>query len=116
MPKIIFRPNPTPPPFVPPTPPTPTPITLRAYPKNFNSDTGLNVEFNVRPDIDFTHCIIRNEDGEIGTVYYDSYFTDSFTQIAVEASGSLPFEGSIEFYSDEELVLQSPLSAIYHEF
>ena len=33
MPKIIFRPNPTPPPFVPPTPPTPqSTIRFATYP------------------------------------------------------------------------------------
>lgn len=115
MPKIIFRPNPTPPPFVPPTPPTPTTITLSAYPMDFNPDTGLNVKFDVRPDVDFDYCNIQNEDSVIGTVYTDDYFTDDFYQLNVESSGSLPFEGLVTFYSNGEVVLELPLSAHYIE-
>lgn len=45
MPKIIFRPNPTPPPFVPPTPPEPTNIVvLSKYP--FMADEPVFVYFD----------------------------------------------------------------------
>ena len=40
MPKIIFRPNPTPPPFVPPTPPTPqSTIRFATYPFDEGANT-----------------------------------------------------------------------------
>lgn len=42
MPKIIFRPNPTPPPFVPPTPPVQNPsVFFNPYP--FEPDTPIHV-------------------------------------------------------------------------
>ena len=58
MPKIIFRPNPTPPPFVPPGP-TLMPLTFRALEDNVNlgffyycttgqaQDAGLNIEYSI---------------------------------------------------------------------
>lgn len=108
----MYRPNPVPPPF---TPPTPSGIIMFANPANFDQDTGLNIKFNVRPNIDFHHCVIRHDDSEIGTVYSYEYSTTVFQYLSVETSGSLPFEGNIEFYSEEELLLILPLSAIYSE-
>lgn len=46
MPKIIFRPNPTPPPFVPPTPGYDTQIHATFDPLNFNPDTPPFVTFS----------------------------------------------------------------------
>lgn len=112
MPKIMFRPNPVPPPF---PPPTPVGIILYAKPENFDGDTGLYVKFSVKPNIDFDVCIIRIDENELGTVSFADYSTTVFHFLNVENSGSLPFEGTIEFYSNDEEVLNLPLSAIYQE-
>lgn len=45
MPKIMFRPAPTPPPFVPPTPSYDTQIHATFEPVEFNPDSGLEVVF-----------------------------------------------------------------------
>ena len=59
MPKIIFRPNPTPPPFPPPTPPVIKPLTFTAkedgcrigyiyYSEDYEvQDAGLNIEYSL---------------------------------------------------------------------
>ena len=112
MPKVMYRPNPVPPPF---TPPTPSGIIMFANPANFDQDTGLQTKFNVRPNIDFHHCTIYVDGIEIGTVTSNRYSTTDFYFLNVETHGSLPFEGNIKFFSEEEELLSLPLSAIYSE-
>lgn len=51
MPKIIFRPNPTPPPFVPPTPPTPPeiqPLHIKITPYPFDGGQTIQVVANLQ--------------------------------------------------------------------
>lgn len=108
----MYRPNPVPPPF---TPPTPIGIIMFANPANFDQDTSLKIKFNVRPNIDFHHCIIYHGESEIGNVYSYEYSTTDFHYLNVETPGSLPFEGNIKFFSENEELLSLPLSAIYSE-
>ena len=61
MPKILFRPAPTPPPFVPPTPSYDTQIHATFEPLEFNPDTGLAVEFQNATLPNFENFYIESE-------------------------------------------------------
>lgn len=63
MPKIMFRPAPTPPPFVPPTPSYDTQIHATFDPVEFDPDTGLIVVFQNASLPDFENFYIATEDG-----------------------------------------------------
>lgn len=63
MPKILFRPAPTPPPFVPPTPSYDTQIHATFEPLEFNPDTGLTVVFQNASLPDFDNFNIESDDG-----------------------------------------------------
>ena len=63
MPKIMFRPAPTPPPFVPPTPSYDTQIHATFDPVEFNPDSGLEVVFQNASLPDFENFYISVEIG-----------------------------------------------------
>lgn len=63
MPKIMFRPAPTPPPFVPPTPSYDTQIHATFNPVDFTPDTGLEVVFQNATLPDFENFNIVSENG-----------------------------------------------------
>lgn len=62
MPKILFRPAPTPPPFVPPTPSYDTQIHATFDPVEFSPDTGLEVVFQNAslPDFENFYIVLVN--------------------------------------------------------
>ena len=63
MPKIMFRPAPTPPPFVPPTPSYDTQIHATFNPVEFDPDTGLDVVFQNASLPDFENFSLALENG-----------------------------------------------------
>ncbi len=75
MPKILFRPAPTPPPFVPPTPSYDTQIHATFDPLEFNPDTGLSVIFQNASLPDFeTFCIESSNGSQITFIESASIF------------------------------------------
>lgn len=62
MPKIMFRPAPTPPPFVPPTPSYDTQIHATFDPLEFDPDSGLEVVFQNASLPDFENFYIVTGD------------------------------------------------------
>lgn len=68
MPKIMYRPNPTPPPFVPPVPPAPTGpyVTMSPFPFEVNAEvlcTVHNVELD--PSVDYAYLYVRNDTTDV---------------------------------------------------
>ena len=115
MPKIMYRPNPTPPPFVPPVPPVPTEpyVTISPYP--FGSDEPINCRiFNVVAPAEATYMIfdISDSDNTIVNMRVDieSPIVGEFDIQAVTlASSSNDMIGHIAFYSDDTELEEYPL-------
>lgn len=97
MPKIIFRPNPTPPPFVPPTPSYDTHYYAQAETQNFDPENPLFLKFSpcTYPEFDYANIYI----GSVIVGFYNenSLITDDFWPVDTEISGTVPFQGRIEF-------------------
>ena len=98
MPKIIYRPNTTPPPFVPPTPPEPTSISLSGYPARATGGENVYLKFNTPINFDFTAMEINIP---YQTTLYggpNDYSTEVFKTFSNESDCYIPFEGKITFY------------------
>ena len=64
MPKIMYRPNPTPPPFVPPVPPVPTGPYMTISPFPFDSNTPVTSKiFNVEVPAESSSMLLQVFDG-----------------------------------------------------
>jgi hypothetical protein len=73
MPKVIFRPNPTPPPFVPPTPSYDTQIHATFDPLDFNPDNPPYVTFESANLPSYVGWRIEDEDKNPIIVPEDSF-------------------------------------------
>lgn len=89
MPKIIFRPNPTPPPFVPPTP-TPEiiyPVDIDVYSKiQFGEFTYQGLSFNAAIDAIGDYS---KDDYEYQEIHYTNDGVN-FTQVNIDANKNSP--------------------------
>ena len=67
MPKIIYRPNPTPPPFVPPVPPVPSGPYMTIAPFPFDSNTPITSKiFNVEVPAESIRMFLQvADDGDL---------------------------------------------------
>lgn len=72
MPKIIYRPNPTPPPFVPPTPPISTTITGFFNPLPYTADSGVLITFREAVLPSFSYFTLGDLDNDISGVILPS--------------------------------------------
>lgn len=106
MPKIIFRPNPTPPPFVPPTPPViVNGVQITPYP--FEESQIISCRLvNVTPPADFDSCEfcqLYDNSGQYITIADASddegHLMESFTAYP-ELSSSETFGFVLLFYKD----------------
>lgn len=119
MPKILFRPAPTPPPFVPPTPSYDTHFYAQAEEQNFNPESPLFIKFSpcTYPEYQFAKIYIGSN---LLGVFTETYLpTDDFLPVDTEVSGTAPFQGRIDFLRQEvpgpEIVIYSaPLDVSFN--
>lgn len=88
MPKIMFRPAPTPPPFVPPTPSYDTQIHATFDPVDFNPDTGLEVVFQNAslPDFENFYIVSENDNAITSSEPVANFAFNTQVSMAPEAS------------------------------
>lgn len=97
MPRIIFRPNPVPPPFVPPTPSYDTHYYAQAETQNFDPENPLFLKFSPCAYPEFEFAIIYAGSDEVGVYNESSLITDDFWPVDTILSGTAPFQGRIDF-------------------
>lgn len=102
MPKIIFRPNPTPPPFVPPTPSYDTQINAVSKYPYYNDSESLELKFSPAQVPPFDVVKIFRDNSEIAQGITNNLPTTAFFNFETTTDGETPFTGEIKFYKDTE--------------
>ena len=102
MPKIIFRPNPTPPPFVPPTPSYDTQINAVSQNSFYNETVMLSLKFSPAQVPPFNLAMIFRDNSEIAEQLTENLPTNAFLEFETLSEGEPPFTGEIKFYNDTE--------------
>jgi hypothetical protein len=102
MPKIIYRPEPTPPPFVPPTPSYDTVINAVSQYQYYDENQLLDLKFAAAQVPVFNRVEIFQNNVAIGQAMTESLPTNDFLQFETTGSGSAPFSGEIKFYKSSE--------------
>lgn len=108
MPKIMFRPAPTPPPFVPPTPSYDTQIHATFDPLEFNPDTGLIIVFQNASLPDFENFYIVTEAGNQVTSLEPAASFAFNTEVSLSAEMS--YNSSTTYYLE---LLDANLAQIF---
>lgn len=98
MPKIIFRPNPTPPPFVPPTPGYATELHVTLNPVEFTPDSGyeMTIAQASLPEFDSVAFGFGEGDSSYGQIYRNDFAFDTpiSMQTEYDYDSSSPFIAS----------------------
>ena len=114
MPKIVFRPNPTPPPFVPPTPSYATQLDIQCNPLPFDNDSGVALvisEANL-PPFDLFTLLKHNENTGMTTTLLSMDASEFVFGEVIYASPETSSENATsyiaEFKSGTTVVLSIP--------
>lgn len=102
MPKIIFRPNPAPPPFVPPGPSYDTSIKAISEYETYNELDPISLKFLPAQVPPFETFIIKRNGNEICTGYESDFNSNDFSPLDTVSEGSVPFNGAIEFWGTDD--------------
>lgn len=118
MPKIIFRPNPTPPPFVPPTPSYDTHYYAQSLRQTYDLENSIELKFNPCSYPECKYIEIHSGDERVALLYDETLSTDDFQPWETESSGSIPFQGHIKFFkvdpmSGEIMLHSAPIEVTF---
>lgn len=99
MPKVQYRPNPTPPPFVPPAPSYSTNINALCNSQVIGDEREVGVKFEPAVLPEFTMFNLAVGSAYAGGLSRLQYSETEFVNIFFEDTESLPSVGFIEFYN-----------------
>ena len=103
MPKIMYRPNPTPPPFVPPTPSYDSQINAISANDIYNESLSLELKFEPAQVPAFYYVEIYRNNKLIAMEQLDNLSTNDFQLFETFDYGSVPFVGEIKFYQQNQV-------------
>lgn len=98
MPKIIFRPAPTPPPFVPPGPVYDTEFSALATDTHFDPENPLNIMFSPAQCPDFDYFQLQVNQTEIAEGYRSDFYDDAYVILETFQEISIPLQCQIVFF------------------
>lgn len=97
MPKITFRPNPTPPPFVPPGPIYDTQIEAVAEFQEYDENIYLSLKFSPSKVPPFNKVLIFRNNSLLAEQLIEHLPTSEFIAFETFNAGEVPFTGEIKF-------------------
>lgn len=98
MPKIMFRPNPTPPPFVPPGPVYDTVFSAFTPDSYYDPEEPLSIKFSPAQCPDFNYFKLQVNQTVIARGGSDDFYDNAFNAIETYQDISIPLQCQIVFF------------------